>query len=193
MLAEREGAARAGLTYIREWQQDSLSAESRGTSARHEKISAAVFLLRSHGLGTAANLGLSPAMSPRASTRRSIAVFLSDASRPITQRRAGLDPVRTRRLARALISPGKTASATSHGLGQKDRERIYHVRIHSSPDVDPTLEQDLASPLTPWALSPLITTMPYLEHTRLEAGAQAPPFPPQTPVGNKTPGLRFAA
>ncbi|KAI0947696.1 hypothetical protein AcW1_009393 [Taiwanofungus camphoratus] len=182
MLAEREGAARAGLTYIREWQQDSLSAESRGTSARHEKISAAVFLLRSHGLGTAANLGLSPAMSPRASTRRSIAVFLSDASRPITQRRAGLDPVRTRRLARALISPGKTASATSHGLGQKDRERMY-----------PTLEQDLASPSTPWALSPLITTMPYLEHTRLEAGAQAPPFPPQTPVGNKTPGLRFAA
>ncbi|KAI0916008.1 hypothetical protein AcV5_003465 [Taiwanofungus camphoratus] len=59
--------------------------------------------------------------------------------------------------------------------------------------MDPTLEQDLASPSMPWALSPLITTMPYLEHTRLEGDAQAPPFPPRTPVENKTPELRFAS
>ncbi|KAI0940239.1 hypothetical protein AcV5_001400 [Taiwanofungus camphoratus] len=58
--------------------------------------------------------------------------------------------------------------------------------------MDPTLEWDLASPSMPWALTPLITTMPYLEHTRLEGTVQAPPFPPQTPVGNKTPELRFA-
>ncbi|KAI0250671.1 hypothetical protein BJV78DRAFT_546765 [Lactifluus subvellereus] len=35
--------------------------------------------------------------------------------------------------------------------------------------VDPSLEHDLASSTKPWALSPLISTMPYLAHTRLPA------------------------
>jgi len=50
--------------------------------------------------------------------------------------------------------------------------------------VDPTLEQDLASSSKPWALSPLISTMPYLEHRRIEHPDQVPHFPPEGVVGN---------
>ncbi|KAH9922891.1 hypothetical protein B0H21DRAFT_701400 [Amylocystis lapponica] len=56
--------------------------------------------------------------------------------------------------------------------------------------VDPTLEQDLASKTQPWALSPLIATMPYLEHRRIAQGAETPPFPPQTPVRDEVAQLR---
>jgi hypothetical protein len=45
--------------------------------------------------------------------------------------------------------------------------------------VDPTLEQDLGSPSKPWALSPLISTMPYLSASR---GATVPPFPGEVPI-----------
>ncbi|TFY56850.1 hypothetical protein EVJ58_g7383 [Rhodofomes roseus] len=50
--------------------------------------------------------------------------------------------------------------------------------------VDPTLEQDLASGSKPWALSPLISTMPYLEHKRVNGPEDVPPFPPDELVGN---------
>ncbi|KZV70029.1 DUF1769-domain-containing protein [Peniophora sp. CONT] len=40
--------------------------------------------------------------------------------------------------------------------------------------VDPTLEHDLGSKTKPWALSPLISTMPYLAHSR----SNPPLFPP---------------
>jgi len=51
--------------------------------------------------------------------------------------------------------------------------------------LDPTLEQDLASQSRPWALSPLISSMPYLQHARIE-GTDLPAFPPEKPVGNDT-------
>lgn len=50
--------------------------------------------------------------------------------------------------------------------------------------MDPTLEQDLASKSKPWALSPLITTMPYLEHKRVTSAEQEPAFPPEGLVEN---------
>ncbi|KZT71921.1 DUF1769-domain-containing protein [Daedalea quercina L-15889] len=43
--------------------------------------------------------------------------------------------------------------------------------------IDPTLEQDLASSSKPWALSPLISTMPYLEHKKISGPEDIPPFP----------------
>ncbi|THH09545.1 hypothetical protein EW146_g8658 [Bondarzewia mesenterica] len=51
--------------------------------------------------------------------------------------------------------------------------------------IDPTLEHDLASPATPWALSPLVATMPHFAHVRLsDANANDqnhwPEFPPKT-------------
>ncbi|PFH49904.1 hypothetical protein AMATHDRAFT_62184 [Amanita thiersii Skay4041] len=36
--------------------------------------------------------------------------------------------------------------------------------------IDPTLEHDLLSPTKPWALSPLISTMPHFAHKRIEEG-----------------------
>jgi len=56
--------------------------------------------------------------------------------------------------------------------------------------LDPTLEQDLAAS-TPWALSPLITTMPYFEHMRLGELHKVPPFPPLNPVGDNVSDLHF--
>ncbi|OBZ67313.1 hypothetical protein A0H81_12610 [Grifola frondosa] len=56
--------------------------------------------------------------------------------------------------------------------------------------IDPTLEHDLASSSKPWALSPLIATMPYFEHKRVKYGSPTPPFPPQKPVGDDTTQLR---
>lgn len=40
--------------------------------------------------------------------------------------------------------------------------------------MDPTLEHDLGSKTKPWALSPLVSTMPYLAHSR----SSPPAFPP---------------
>ncbi len=56
--------------------------------------------------------------------------------------------------------------------------------------IDPTLEQDLASQTKPWALSPLIATMPYFEHTRVDELHKVPPFPPIKPVGDDVSELR---
>ncbi|TCD67433.1 hypothetical protein EIP91_012405 [Steccherinum ochraceum] len=56
--------------------------------------------------------------------------------------------------------------------------------------LDPTLEQDLHSS-TPWALSPLITTMPHLQHTHLNELHKVPPFPPLKPVGEDVSELQF--
>ena len=50
--------------------------------------------------------------------------------------------------------------------------------------LDPTLEQDLASPSQPWALSPLISTVPYLVHARTGSLEGLSPFPPITPISD---------
>lgn len=44
--------------------------------------------------------------------------------------------------------------------------------------IDPTLEHDLTGP-QPWALSPLVSTMPHLTHTSLARGRVPPSFPPK--------------
>ncbi|KAI1794489.1 DUF1769-domain-containing protein [Ganoderma leucocontextum] len=61
--------------------------------------------------------------------------------------------------------------------------------------IDPTLEQDLASRTKPWALSPLIATMPYFHHTPIEKGraAEALAFPPKEPINDDTSQLRVRA
>lgn len=38
--------------------------------------------------------------------------------------------------------------------------------------VDPTLEEDLSSPSKPWALAPLISTMPYFAHRKVSADVE---------------------
>ncbi|KAF8503903.1 DUF1769-domain-containing protein [Hysterangium stoloniferum] len=51
--------------------------------------------------------------------------------------------------------------------------------------IDPTLEHDLAGP-KPWALSPLITTMPHLSHSELPfKDSPLPLFPPPAPESIK--------
>ena len=45
--------------------------------------------------------------------------------------------------------------------------------------IDPTLEHDLTSQSKPWALSPLISTMPYFTHRRLGESEVPPEFPPR--------------
>jgi len=55
--------------------------------------------------------------------------------------------------------------------------------------IDPSLEHDLASRSKPWALSPLVATMPYLAHTRTDeihprdVGQR---FPPTKPIVDDT-------
>ncbi|CAL1699647.1 unnamed protein product [Somion occarium] len=56
--------------------------------------------------------------------------------------------------------------------------------------IDPTLEQDLASQTKPWALSPLIATMPYFAHTRMDELHKVPPFPPIKPIEEDISELR---
>lgn len=45
--------------------------------------------------------------------------------------------------------------------------------------IDPTLEHDLASQTKPWALSPLISTMPHFAHRRIGESDVPPEFPPR--------------
>ncbi|KAI9509058.1 DUF1769-domain-containing protein [Russula earlei] len=52
--------------------------------------------------------------------------------------------------------------------------------------VDPTLEHDLASSTKPWALSPLISTMPYFAHRRAW-----PSFPPPQSLSDDTAQLHL--
>ncbi|KAG1776294.1 hypothetical protein EV702DRAFT_1109510 [Suillus placidus] len=67
--------------------------------------------------------------------------------------------------------------------------------------VDPTLEHDLMSETKPWALSPLIATMPHFVHERID-GVRAShvvehkqsesSFPPSKSIGEDTSQLQFA-
>ncbi|KAJ7128993.1 hypothetical protein C8R43DRAFT_1026759 [Mycena crocata] len=76
--------------------------------------------------------------------------------------------------------------------------------------IDPTLSHDLTCTVSkkPWALSPLVATMPYLKHTRLpscdhpdscsdsscpHADTVHPPFPPSTSIKDDTSSLHLAA
>lgn len=45
--------------------------------------------------------------------------------------------------------------------------------------IDPTLEHDLTSQTKPWALSPLISTMPHFSHQRTGESDTPPEFPPR--------------
>jgi len=55
--------------------------------------------------------------------------------------------------------------------------------------IDPTLENDLMGP-TPWALSPLIATMPYFAHQVCPANEPLPEFPVHTTIQDDTSQLR---
>ncbi|KAJ3524090.1 hypothetical protein NMY22_g11156 [Coprinellus aureogranulatus] len=63
--------------------------------------------------------------------------------------------------------------------------------------IDPTLQHDLLSASKPWALSPLISTMPYFEHRKLEEGkedmGQWPEFPRKKSVHDDVSQLHLAA
>jgi len=69
--------------------------------------------------------------------------------------------------------------------------------------VDPTLEHDLMSETKPWALSPLIATMPHFVHERIDVRASPLPenelsktidhsFPPSQSIGEDTSQLQYA-
>lgn len=64
--------------------------------------------------------------------------------------------------------------------------------------VDPTLEHDLLSETKPWALSPLIATMPHFVHERIDNIRASPvpehkrSFPPSHSIGEDTSQLQFA-
>ncbi|KAH7912198.1 hypothetical protein BJ138DRAFT_1061636 [Hygrophoropsis aurantiaca] len=69
--------------------------------------------------------------------------------------------------------------------------------------VDPTLEHDLMSETRPWAVSPLISTMPHFVHQRLHEHGSSPdlrvppkssipPFPPETSIKDDTRQLKYA-
>ena len=84
-------------------------------------------------------------------------------------------------------------------MHQSARELI----ICFSSYIDPTLEHDLLSPTKPWALSPLICTMPHFMHTRVPAAdsyntvitkqvgrsCYLPPFPPTQSIRDSTEDL----
>jgi len=69
--------------------------------------------------------------------------------------------------------------------------------------IDPTLEHDLGSHSQPWALSPLVSTMPHFVHTRVPSESSQrrnssddharspPPFPSKESVGDDTSQMRF--
>ncbi|KAK0203448.1 hypothetical protein DFS33DRAFT_802370 [Desarmillaria ectypa] len=65
--------------------------------------------------------------------------------------------------------------------------------------VDPVLEHDLTSQSKPWALSPLIVTMPHFAHSRLDRDLQdidssTPPFPTEyTSISDDTSNLYLAS
>ncbi|OAX36641.1 DUF1769-domain-containing protein [Rhizopogon vinicolor AM-OR11-026] len=70
--------------------------------------------------------------------------------------------------------------------------------------IDPTLEHDLMSDTKPWALSPLIATMPHFMHERIDDIRASPlledkrsksidhSFPPSHSIGEDTSQLQFA-
>ncbi|KAI0754327.1 hypothetical protein C8Q80DRAFT_1265979 [Daedaleopsis nitida] len=67
---------------------------------------------------------------------------------------------------------------------------VFSVAVKFMNFIDPTLEHDLASKSKPWALSPLIATMPYFEHKRVEQAAPVPAFPRKDPIGDDTTEMR---
>ncbi|KAJ6497774.1 hypothetical protein C8R45DRAFT_139288 [Mycena sanguinolenta] len=60
--------------------------------------------------------------------------------------------------------------------------------------IDPTLSHDLTCQASqkPWALSPLVATMPYLSHSR-SGGHEHPPFPSPRSIIDDTSSLHLAA
>ncbi|KAJ8481793.1 hypothetical protein ONZ45_g15185 [Pleurotus djamor] len=58
--------------------------------------------------------------------------------------------------------------------------------------IDPVLEHDLASSSKPWALSPLIATMPYFSHHRASSTVDVPAFPPAQSLGDDLSQLHLA-
>ncbi|KAF7315224.1 hypothetical protein MIND_00036800 [Mycena indigotica] len=61
--------------------------------------------------------------------------------------------------------------------------------------IDPTLSHDLTCTATskPWALSPLVSTMPYLKHTRVDANNAPPKFPSPASITDDTDSLYLCA
>ncbi|EGO03762.1 hypothetical protein SERLA73DRAFT_46390 [Serpula lacrymans var. lacrymans S7.3] len=62
--------------------------------------------------------------------------------------------------------------------------------------VDPTMDHDLASPTKPWALSPLISTMPYFAHAKMnyndDKSSLVAPFPAEQSLMDDTSQLTMA-
>jgi len=58
--------------------------------------------------------------------------------------------------------------------------------------IDPSLEHDLMSQSFPWALSPIIATMPHFTHTPVSDGALPPQFPDTQSIGDDVTRLRVS-
>ncbi len=72
-------------------------------------------------------------------------------------------------------------------------DEVYGLTdLHVHSFVDPTLEHDLMAQSKPWALSPLISTMPHFEHKRCPKNVQIPSFSPTESVKDSTDMLHFA-
>ena len=67
--------------------------------------------------------------------------------------------------------------------GVNTRSRYLQLICRSCPNclryIDPTLEHDLTSQTKPWALSPLISTMPHFAHRKIGESDVPPEFPPR--------------
>ncbi|KAI0792507.1 DUF1769-domain-containing protein [Abortiporus biennis] len=55
--------------------------------------------------------------------------------------------------------------------------------------IDPSLEHDLTSRTKPWALAPLVATMPHLMHHPTHETHHIPQFPSSQPITDHTPSL----
>jgi hypothetical protein len=73
-------------------------------------------------------------------------------------------------------------------------DEIYGLTdLHVHSFVDPTLQHDLMAQSKPWALSPLISTMPHFAHKRCSENAQIPSlFSLTESVKDSTDMLHFA-
>ena len=69
---------------------------------------------------------------------------------------------------------------------------IYRFRLTCFRFVDPTIEHELASHTKPWALSPLISTMPYFAHRTIGESETPPKFPPRESLKDDNPHLAEA-
>jgi len=66
---------------------------------------------------------------------------------------------------------------------------VFSAALRFMKYIDPSLEHDLASRSKPWALSPLVATMPYLAHSRTAETSHAKSFPPLKPLVDDTRSL----